>query len=98
MTTPLEFLRFANGVLQNYRSLTDWVRPTAKGLRRGWISLADALSLRQKIDANARAVFELKCLLPDLLTAQRELDKAIEERRSRDRAGFFSDHPNEEEV
>ena len=96
MTTAREFLRFANAVLQNYRALTGWVRRTRGG--RGWISLPAALARREKIDAKARAVFEIKYLFPELLAAQRELDKAIEERRNPDRASFFSDHPNGEEA
>ena len=99
MTTTREFLRFANGVLQNYRALTDWVRRTTKGRgERGWISVHGALTLREKIDAKARAVFAVESLFPELLAAQQELDKAIEERRTRDRACFFSDHPNGDEA
>jgi hypothetical protein len=96
MTTSREFLKFAKGVLQNYRALTVWVRRTGRG--RGWISVRGTLSLREKADAKARAVFEVKHLIPEILAAQLELDKAIEERRSRERADFFSDHPKEEEV
>jgi hypothetical protein len=98
MTTGGELLRFANGVLQNYRALADWVRPTARSLRRGWISLDEAWLLRKSLDTKARALVEVTRLLPELLAAQRELDKAFEERHKRDRAAFFSDHPNEEEV
>ena len=77
--TAQQFVRFAKGAIHNYRALAGWVRRKPGG-PRGGISLVKAQERRMAIDVKASAILEVYHLVPEMLSAQRELTKAIAER------------------